>query len=150
MSNEAAKGSALAVAAALAAGIIVDEVPDDRALSPYQGRCAQALSYFITQIPSIPGHKYTVTFGEAFRPESVALAYAKRGIGISNSLHTKRLAVDLNLFDAGVFVDTSAGHRLLAEKWMETGLAFGIQPAAGYYFQKQDGNHYSCAWQGTK
>jgi hypothetical protein len=40
------------------------------------------------------------TLGEAFRPRETAELYSKEGIGIKNSLHTDRLAVDLNLFTA--------------------------------------------------
>ena len=38
------------------------------------------------------------TLGEAFRPKETAEIYADKGIGIKNSLHTDRLAIDLNLF----------------------------------------------------
>lgn len=42
---------------------------------------------------------YFCTFGEVFRTKEQAELNAKKGIGIANSLHCKRLAVDLNLFD---------------------------------------------------
>lgn len=149
MNNVAKKGGLLATAAALAAGIITDEVPSGEGLGPYQQRCAQALAYFVTQVPLIePAGKYQVTYGETFRPISVAKSYAQAGLGISNSLHTKRLAVDLNLFVDGRFATDSEAHRPLAVLWMSIGSAFGIVPAAGVYFN--DGNHYSCAYQGVK
>ena len=43
---------------------------------------------------------YKLTFGEAYRTPEQAKLNAKTGAGISNSLHTQRLAVDFNLFDA--------------------------------------------------
>lgn len=43
---------------------------------------------------------HKITFGEAYRTPEQAALYAKSGKGIKNSLHIKRLAVDLNLFDA--------------------------------------------------
>jgi hypothetical protein len=58
--------------------------------------------------------------------------------------------VDLNLFVDKQFATDSAAHKPLAELWMRTGGAFGVEPAAGYYFVKQDGNHYSCAYGGVK
>lgn len=137
--------------AAIAATVVGLSIPSNQTepgLSEYQTRCAQAIAFFVTQIPLIEQGRYYITFGEAFRPQSVAAAYAKAGLGISNSLHTKRLAIDLNLFDRGVFVTDGSGHKPLAELWMKTGGAFGITPAAGYYFN--DGNHYSCAWKGVK
>lgn len=137
-----------AAAVAALAGLSIDDTPDDVGLGAYQARCAHALSYFITQVPTIESGRYTVTFGEAFRPQSVAMAYAKQGIGIANSLHTKRLAFDLNLFDRGVFKTDGESHKPLADLWLTIGPQFGIHPAAGYYFN--DGNHYSCAWRGVK
>jgi hypothetical protein len=40
------------------------------------------------------------TFGETWRTPEQAQIYANQGKGIKNSLHCKRLAVDLNLFDS--------------------------------------------------
>ena len=42
---------------------------------------------------------YSCTFGEAYRTPEQAELNAKKGIGIKNSLHTQRMAIDLNLFD---------------------------------------------------
>lgn len=41
---------------------------------------------------------YHCTFGEALRTPEQAEIYAKQGKGIKDSLHCKKLAVDLNLF----------------------------------------------------
>lgn len=43
--------------------------------------------------------EYFVTLGEAFRPQEMADIYSKEHKGIKNSLHCKRLAIDLNIFD---------------------------------------------------
>ena len=40
----------------------------------------------------------TCTFGEAYRTAEQAEIYANEGKGIINSLHRKRLAIDLNIF----------------------------------------------------
>lgn len=138
---------------AMTFGAFVIESPERTtpALSAYQQRCAQALSVFVSQIVAIDGGRYSVTFGEAFRPASVARDYAMRGIGIANSLHTQRLAIDLNLFDRGVFQTATEAHQPLAELWMQVGGQMGVKPAAGYYFTpRPDGNHYSCEWNGVK
>lgn len=145
------QSTAAAVIAASTVGWFVDDVPTGPGLGEYQQRCAQALTFFITQVPLIePKGSRQVTFAEAFRPISIAQSYAQSGVGISNSLHTKRLAFDLNLFVDGEFAKDSEAHKPLADLWLRTGGAFGVIPAAGYYFSKQDGNHYSCAYMGVK
>lgn len=145
------KSTAAALVAASTVGWFIDDTPTGPGLGEYQQRCAQALAFFVTQVPLIePRGKYQVTYGEFFRPISVARSYGQQGIGISNSLHTKRLAVDLNLFVDGKFATDSEAHRPLAELWLQTGAPFGVVPTAGVYFAKPDGNHYSCAYQGVK
>lgn len=85
---------------------------------------------------------YELTYGEAYRtPEQAALNAAK-GIGIRNSLHTDRLAVDFNLFRDGKFLSSTEAHRPLGEFWESIGGTWG-----GHF---KDGNHYSLAWGGRK
>lgn len=139
------------VAASLVAVVALASIPapdKDPKLSNYQQRCAVALGYFVTQIPKVDKGQYTVTLGEAHRPEWVAAYYAKQGLGIKRSLHIDRLAVDLMLFERGVYQTDGNKHKQLADLWLTVGPAFGIKPAAGFYFN--DGNHYSCEWQGRK
>ena len=145
------KAKLAAAAAALSVGFFVNETPTGDGLGAYQQRCTQALTYFITQVPRIePAGRYKVTFGDAFRPISVARSYAQAGVGIANSLHTKRLAIDLNLFVDGVFAKDSDAHKPLADLWLIVGKEFSVIPAAGVYFSNPDGNHYSCAWENIK
>ena len=136
---------AIAIAAAAAVGTLSPE--DDPKLSQYQQRCAQALSYFITQIPQrVPGAQ--ITFGEFHRPTWVAEEYARRGLGIATSLHTQRLAVDLMLFRGGVYQTSSESYRPLANLWKQIGPHFGVVTGAGIDFN--DGNHFSCAYGGKR
>lgn len=51
-------------------------------------------------IDYISAHQFNVTFGEAYRTPEQAAWNAEHGTGIAHSLHTERLAIDLNLFDA--------------------------------------------------
>ena len=51
---------------------------------------------------------YRLTFGEAYRTPEQAALNAKKGSGITNSLHTQRLAVDFNLFINGEYQTDSA------------------------------------------
>lgn len=79
---------------------------------------------------------YEVTLGHALRsPEE-----AKR-LGFERSLHTLKLAIDLNLFKDGQYLASSESHRPLGEWWeKQHDLA-----RWGGRFRKPDGNHYSFA-----
>lgn len=89
---------------------------------------------------------YELTFGEAYRtPEQAALNAAK-GSGISNSLHTKRLAIDLNLFVNGEYMTDSEAYRPLGEYWksLDSNCCWGGD------FSKPDGNHLSYTHEGIR
>jgi hypothetical protein len=81
---------------------------------------------------------FDLTFGEAYRSPEEAARLAALGKGIRTSLHTQRLAIDLNLFRDGVYLSDSEAHRPLGEWWEE------LHPACrwGGRFARQDGNHY--------
>ena len=53
---------------------------------------------------------YQITFGDAFRDKRVTY-------GHPNSTHRKRLAIDLNLFRDGEYLDKTDDHRVLGEWW---------------------------------
>ena len=80
---------------------------------------------------------YACTLGEAYRtPEQAALNAAK-GIGIKNSLHCKRLALDINLFKDGVFLTDEESHRPFGEWWEAQ------DPSHRWGGRFKDANHYS-------
>lgn len=81
---------------------------------------------------------YQVTLGEAYRSPEEAARLAKTGKGIANSLHTVKLAIDLNLFRDGHYLSSTAAHQPLGE-WWET-----LHPLCrwGGRFKRADGNHY--------
>lgn len=87
-------------------------------------------------------HGYELTVGEAYRTPEQAALNAASGKGIANSLHTVRLAIDLNLFKDGQFLQTTEDHKPLGEFWESIGGAWG-----GRF---RDGNHYSLEWEGRK
>ena len=87
---------------------------------------------------------YTLTFGEAYRPPETAAAYALDGRGIANSLHTSRLAIDLNLFHNGKYLTESKDYLPLGEYWE------GIGGSWGGRFSKPDGNHFSLEHGGVR
>lgn len=78
---------------------------------------------------------YELTWGDAYRAPTVTH-------GHPDSLHRKRLAVDLNLFKDGVFLQTTDDHALLGEFWEKIGGTWGGRFG--------DGNHYSLEHGGMK
>ena len=79
---------------------------------------------------------YACTFGEAYRTKEQAEWNAAKGIGIKNSLHCKRLAVDLNLFFQGKYLSDSESYRPLGEYWES------LHPANRWGGRFKDGNHF--------
>jgi hypothetical protein len=90
---------------------------------------------------------YEVSLGETYRPPETARAYAQKGIGSEHSLHTKRLAIDINLFKGGVWLTKSEDHKALGDFWES--LSCGeIQCCWGGRWG--DGNHYSITHNGVR
>lgn len=86
---------------------------------------------------------YEVTLGDAYRDIRLHGAVGvKLGYGHPKSCHKLRLAIDLNLFKKGVFLETTEGHKPLGEYWESVGGTWG-----GRF---NDGNHYSLEHEGNK
>ncbi|WP_413502319.1 M15 family metallopeptidase [Serratia proteamaculans] len=106
----------------------------------------QLFTKLITQLILWADEKgYRLTFGEAYRTPEQAALNAKKGSGISNSLHTKRLAVDLNLFINGKYQTNSAAYLPLGEFWESIGGSWG-----GRFRDRPDGNHFSLEHEGVR
>jgi hypothetical protein len=90
---------------------------------------------------------YELTLGEAYRTPEQAALNAKSGKGIFNSLHTQRLAIDLNLFKDGRYLSDSESYRPLGEYWksLHPDCCFG-----GDFKPRADGNHFSISYEGRK
>lgn len=79
---------------------------------------------------------YEVTLGDAYRdPRLHGQMGEKKGYGHIRSYHKLRLAIDLNLFKDGVYLEGTEAHRPLGEWWESQGGTWG-----GRF---NDGNHYS-------
>lgn len=90
---------------------------------------------------------YELTFGEAWRTPEMAKLYEQRGQGISNSLHKIRLAIDINLFVQGKWLDKSEDYKPAGEYWES--LSTGLYTCCwGGRFG--DGVHFSIEHQGVK
>ena len=87
---------------------------------------------------------YEVTMGEGYRSPEEAQRLAAASKGIVNSLHTIRLAHDINLFRDGVYLTATEAYRPLGEWWEAEGGAWGGR------FTRADGNHFSLAHDGRK
>ena len=70
---------------------------------------------------------YEVTLGDAYRD-------SRCDYGKTDSKHRLRLAIDLNLFSDGLYLETTEDHRPLGEYWESIGGIWG-----GRF---DDGNHY--------
>lgn len=90
---------------------------------------------------------YQVTLGEVYRSPEEAERQAKEGNGIKDSLHTLRLAIDLNLFRNGVYLGASEAYQPLGE-WWERMSVNDLQCCWGGRFG--DGNHFSVSHGGRK
>jgi hypothetical protein len=88
---------------------------------------------------------FEVTLGDAYRDPRVHGALGvKLGYGHPNSAHKNRLAIDLNLFKNGVFLQRTEDHRPLGEWWEQQ------HELARWGGRFNDGNHYSFEHNGVK
>lgn len=90
---------------------------------------------------------YSLTLGEAWRSPEEAKRLAKAKKGISNSLHTIRLAIDLNLFIDGVYQKDTEAYRPLGEWWEKQSTRELTYVWGGHW---GDGNHFSFSHGGRK
>ena len=106
-------------------------------LSEHQQEFALHLAYLIQHI-SAAG--YTCTFGDAYRsPKAFGGMGEKAPYGRWTSAHKQRLAVDLNLFRHGVYLEDTEHHRPIGEYWK----ALHELNRWGGDFSNKDGNHYA-------
>lgn len=88
---------------------------------------------------------YEVTLGDAYRdPRLHGSVGIKAGYGHSKSAHKTRLAIDLNLFKNGKFLQTTEGHRELGEWWEK------LDPMCRWGGRFNDANHYSFQHNGVQ
>lgn len=84
-------------------------------------------------------NNYSCTLGEVFRTKEQAILNEKMGIGIKDSQHCKRLAIDLNLFSpAGEYLSDTADYEKLGNYWE----LLSKSNVWGGNFHRPDGNHF--------
>lgn len=88
---------------------------------------------------------FKVTLGDAYRDPRLHGALGVRlGYGAANSCHKLRLAIDLNLFKDGKFLQHTLDHKPLGEWWEAQ------HQLARWGGRFNDGNHYSFEWNGSR
>lgn len=89
---------------------------------------------------------YQLTGGELYRTPEQCEWNAVRGLGIANSLHSKRLAIDLNIIIAGQLAMDILEYRPLGAFWK------GLHPLArwGGDFHSRDAGHFSFQYGGIQ
>ena len=88
---------------------------------------------------------YEVTLGDAYRdPRAFGAPGVFMAYGHPKSAHKQRMAIDLNLFKDGAFLDSTEAHAELGA-WWET-----QHPLARWGGRFRDGNHYSFEWENMK
>lgn len=105
-------------------------------LSQQQQEFTQDVSKLIQYIAQ---QGYHCSLGEAFRTEEQAKIYASCGKGILDSLHCKRLAIDINLFaPGGGYLSDSKAYEQFGVYWE------ALHPLNrwGGRFTRGDGNHF--------
>lgn len=88
---------------------------------------------------------YEATLGDTYRdPRLHGVIGVKLGYGHQKSAHKNRLAIDINLFRDGVFLDSTEDHEPLGVWWEK------LAPDARWGGRFKDGNHYSLEHEGIK
>lgn len=81
---------------------------------------------------------YECTLGDAYRdPRVFGELGESQGYGHPKSAHKRRLAIDINLFKDGVYLDKTEHHRIFGTWWKRQ------HKLCRWGGDFQDGNHYS-------
>lgn len=75
---------------------------------------AQMVGHLLNHIYS---QGFAVTLDECYRPHDVAQLYQEQGRGIGNSLHTQRLAIDLNLWQGEHLCQVAGEYKPFGDWW---------------------------------
>ena len=89
---------------------------------------------------------YQVRLGETWRSKAAAEDNARRGVGIVNSVHRLKLAVDINLFKDGKYLTSTEDHQAFGAWWEDQGEFCRW----GGRFRNRDPGHYSFEHNGVR
>ena len=113
-------------------------------MSELQQEFAQSAAKLIQKAAELG---YGVTIGEAWRSPEQAALNASHGTGIAHSLHTDRLAIDLNLFKDGEYLTTPEPYIELGTWWKTLGPAYRF---GGDFEHLKDYDHFSISPDGVR
>lgn len=91
---------------------------------------------------------YSVTFGEAYRSKEQAEWDCQHHTGVADSLHTQRLAIDLNFFKDGVYIADGSKLADIGAFWKSLGPE--NRWGGDIVHPRPDGNHFSLSPDGVK
>jgi len=91
---------------------------------------------------------YGVTLGDAYRSPEQAAMNAANHVGVANSLHSDRLAIDINLFRDGSYITDDSGHRELGAWWKTLGPRY--KWGGDIVHPRPDPNHYALSPDGVR
>jgi len=113
-------------------------------MSALQEEFAQSAAKLIQKAAELG---YGVTLGEAWRTPQQAALNAADGTGITHSLHIERLAIDLNFFKDGAYIQDGSQLEDIGAWWE----SLSPQHRWGGRFQHlPDGNHFSISPDGVR
>ena len=97
---------------------------------------------FMRLLPRLIDHAYLhgceLSLGDGYRdPRLHGAVGVKMGYGHPKSNHKNRLAIDINLFRSGKFLQNTSDHTPLGEFWEK------LDPLCRWGGRFNDGNHYS-------
>src|ERR1700750_2123737 len=103
-------------------------------------RQQQAFTFDVAKlIIFISEQGFSCTLGEVYRTQEQARLYALQGMGIINSLHCDKLAIDLNIFSPGNILLTSVKEYVVFGTYWRS-----LHPLNrwGGTFDRPDANHF--------
>lgn len=109
----------------------------------------QKQELFATLVPRLLDHihslGYQTRLGDLFRDPRVFGAVGEtKGYGHAKSAHKNKLALDVNLFLDGVFLQDSESHAVFGAYWES------LHPLCRWGGRFNDGNHYSLEHNGVR
>jgi hypothetical protein len=116
----------------------------DLSLSEKQRLFAKLVGQLLDHIYEVG---FEATLGEAWRTPEQAAANAASGKGIANSNHTRRLAIDINLFKDGNYLTDFDSYKQIGDWWTAQ---HPLARWGGNFTHLKDSDHFSLEHNGIQ